>query len=370
MCNDRQHRWQSALSRCYVIRVAMVITTNILEAGSLGRALGHWQASPSRPTFDVQRRRNRRYSNSYVRTSRFSVVKAAESFTVDETLVANRALLDKFWRGKGIHDEWQRHCLIQMAEEQDTPGDTTWLSGKEFSSVQEVVQVSQRLIQLNTLLGNSSEVDVVWMTTKEPRLLQEDLGQLTLRLIMMRTSGGNADILQLLSNQPSLLLQDNIGVDESESTEQRVRAWSFGLVSDGDVEWVRHYIELEEYVSKHGDAHVGFRSGDDAELSRWAGKQRRDHKHKSLSVHRYEKLSEIGFEFDGEEAEWSRWFLTLQEATLREYDSTPGAGGDDIYLTNWCSVQRIAKRSKRLSEERVARLDSIGFDWTGADALS
>lgn len=35
-----------------------------------------------------------------------------------------------------------------------------------------------------------------------------------------------------------------------------------------------------------------------------------------------------------------------------------------------CSVQRIAKRSKQLSEERVSRLDSIGFDWTGADALS
>jgi hypothetical protein len=33
-------------------------------------------------------------------------------------------------------------------------------------------------------------------------------------------------------------------------------------------------------------------------------------------------------------------------------------------------VQRIARRSGVLSEERIALLDSLDFDWTGADALS
>jgi hypothetical protein len=35
-----------------------------------------------------------------------------------------------------------------------------------------------------------------------------------------------------------------------------------------------------------------------------------------------------------------------------------------------CALQRIAKRSKVLSEPRIALLDDIGFDWTGADPLS
>ncbi len=35
-----------------------------------------------------------------------------------------------------------------------------------------------------------------------------------------------------------------------------------------------------------------------------------------------------------------------------------------------CSVQRIAKRSRYLTPDRVQLLDDIGFDWTGADALS
>ena len=45
-------------------------------------------------------------------------------------------------------------------------------------------------------------------------------------------------------------------------------------------------------------------------------------------------------------------------------------GGFDFLLNNWCSVQRISKRSGMLSEERTQRLDALNFDWTGADALS
>ena len=46
------------------------------------------------------------------------------------------------------------------------------------------------------------------------------------------------------------------------------------------------------------------------------------------------------------------------------------AAGADLYLCNWCSVQRVAYRCKVLSSRRLALLDSIEFDWTGADPLS
>ena len=45
-------------------------------------------------------------------------------------------------------------------------------------------------------------------------------------------------------------------------------------------------------------------------------------------------------------------------------------GGFDFLLNNWCSVQRISKRSGMLSKDRTQRLDALNFDWTGADALS
>ena len=44
--------------------------------------------------------------------------------------------------------------------------------------------------------------------------------------------------------------------------------------------------------------------------------------------------------------------------------------GDELLLANWCSVQRIARRSGVLSADRIAQLEAIGFDFDGADALS
>ncbi len=44
--------------------------------------------------------------------------------------------------------------------------------------------------------------------------------------------------------------------------------------------------ELREYVAAHGDAHVGFREQDDAELARWAAKQRKDWKSGDLAPDR------------------------------------------------------------------------------------
>jgi len=44
--------------------------------------------------------------------------------------------------------------------------------------------------------------------------------------------------------------------------------------------------------------------------------------------------------------------------------------GVDLYLINWCSVQRVARRSRVLSAARIQALDELGFDWSGADPLS
>ncbi len=75
-------------------------------------------------------------------------------------------------------------------------------------------------------------------------------------------------------------------VPQAESDEARRRAWDFGLISDGDAEWARRAAQLAAYVDAHGDAHVGFRSSDDAELARWAAKQRGDWAAGMLAPHR------------------------------------------------------------------------------------
>ena len=51
---------------------------------------------------------------------------------------------------------------------------------------------------------------------------------------------------------------------------ESLQSWEFGLSSDSESEWRRHLQELEDYINQHGDAHIGFRKGDDEELTRQA----------------------------------------------------------------------------------------------------
>lgn len=94
---------------------------------------------------------------------------------------------------------------------------------------------------------------------------------------------------------------------------------------------------------------------------------RLEYKHGRLNC-----LQELGFEFDVEQAEWLRWFneLRVYQQTSGESNPVPLSGSSSFLLFNWCTVQRIAKRSGVLAEDREELLNSLGFDWSGADALS
>jgi len=71
-----------------------------------------------------------------------------------------------------------------------------------------------------------------------------------------------------------------------EKGADRVKAWQHGLVSDGELEWDRRCLQLVQYAQQHGDAHIGHRDNEDADLARWARKQRLSHKHQTLDPRR------------------------------------------------------------------------------------
>jgi hypothetical protein len=151
-----------------------------------------------------------------------------------------------------------------------------------------------------------------------------------------------------------------------------IPALRHGLSSDTRVDWNAKFSELVAYVKRHGDAHCGFRSGDDPALTRWCRKNRHCFMEGALTAEMEARLLGIGFEFDDEEAEWLRWYGDLREVSEKRCmgHSETGTLGDEFYLTNWCAVQRIARRSGVMKEYRIQLLDALGFDWTGADPLS
>ncbi|KAG2486701.1 hypothetical protein HYH03_014630 [Edaphochlamys debaryana] len=159
---------------------------------------------------------------------------------------------------------------------------------------------------------------------------------------------------------------------EANARQQLVDAWEYGVASDDDQEWSVRLGQLAEYGARHGDTSVGFRDGDDAELARWATKQRADARKGRLDDRRRTQLEGLGFVFDADEAEWLRWFADLLafKAETGHASPMPLVTGADMYLINWASVQRIARRTGVLPGSRVQRLTEAGFDWSGADPLS
>eukprot|EP00873_Tetraselmis_striata_P034456 jgi/Tetstr1/454720/TSEL_041606.t1 len=300
------------------------------------------------------------------------------------------ALFDSFWRARGVADGGLRAKLVEAGLEavgsaprvgKLGPGDTlqeptSWLVDAQEGCSQ-VAAISVRLHELAELLGQGQgfgDLDVSWMVIREPRLLSADLSTMRAMLLWMKVADGcqDVDVAKLCSAQPSLLLQDVSQIDNQESFAQRMKAWQYGLATDSDEEWARRYGELEEYMRVNGDPHVGCREGDDRDLARWARMQRAAFKARELPESRVDSLRALKFEFTVDEAEWQRWFHELSTFYLINGHSSPAplSSRVDLYLINWCGVQRIARRSRMLSQRRIDQLDSVQFDWTGADPLS
>ncbi|KAL4437291.1 hypothetical protein ABPG75_004430 [Micractinium tetrahymenae] len=298
-------------------------------------------------------------------------------------------LLDQFWLARGVVEEEQRRRLVAAAgslkqlsgseegyEELELPSlSAAWFLGAGGEGSPEVAAVSRRILALQQLLGGG-DVDVVWMLVREPRLLSTDFRSIMQRLFDMKLAEGSEgiDVIRLVEEQPALLLAAGPegGSEDDESADARLAAWRHGLVSDGAAEWGRRYEQLQRYHKQHGDAHAGYRDGDDAELGRWAAKQRSEAASGQLDGGRRAALEALGFEFDGERAEWLRWLTEIRTFREREGHCQPQplAHPNDFLLINWVSVQRIMRRCNVLAPERIALLDELGFDWSGADPLS
>eukprot|EP01024_Parvocaulis_polyphysoides_P051390 TRINITY_DN5056_c0_g1_i3.p2 TRINITY_DN5056_c0_g1~~TRINITY_DN5056_c0_g1_i3.p2 ORF type:complete len:215 (-),score=8.60 TRINITY_DN5056_c0_g1_i3:66-710(-) len=171
----------------------------------------------------------------------------------------------------------------------------------------------------------------------------------------------NYNNITLLLQQPEVIL----GNQDWDRDEMMI-SWKSGVFDDRDKQWQESYSKLKTYKMQIGDAHIGFRDEDPIQLVRWANKQRSDYNHNHMKENRKKNLQLIHFEFDAEVAEWNCWFNEL-----KKYGGRLHLGSEaDMKITNWCSVQRVARKCCVLQQERVDKLNSIGFDWAAADALS
>ncbi len=123
------------------------------------------------------------------------------------------------------------------------------------------------------------------------------------------------------------------------------------------------FAELLAYKEKYGNTNVTQRTV----LGRWVSGQRGAKRAGSLSDEWIQRLNEIGFEWNVVDARWEGFFDELLVYKV-EHGNTNIPVKWQTDLGQWASTQRSAKSNGALSEDRIRRLDEIGFEWDSVGA--
>ena len=140
--------------------------------------------------------------------------------------------------------------------------------------------------------------------------------------------------------------------------KQRVK-YKSGKLSQERVDLLESiFDELVDFKCENGDCNVPSRQGP---LGVWVGFQRQYYKKGKLSQERVDLLDSIGFSWEPFDEAWTTRFDELVDFKNDHGDCNVPQGQGSLGM--WVNRQREEFKAGRLSEERIARLESIGFVW-------
>ena len=122
--------------------------------------------------------------------------------------------------------------------------------------------------------------------------------------------------------------------------------------------WHKRYGKLVDFKAEHGHCNVPKSQGS---FRSWVDNQRFLRKKGQLSEERVQKLDALGYVWNP----YPTWDERLDELTRYKaehgHSNVPQSQGS---LGGWASKQRQARKKDKLSEERVQKLDDLGFNWS------
>ena len=127
------------------------------------------------------------------------------------------------------------------------------------------------------------------------------------------------------------------------------------------VPWETRFDELVQYKAKHGDCKVPRSQG---QLGEWVDTQRYRYTKSKLAQDRIDRLNNIGFKWalSGKATPWETRFDELVQYKAKHGDCNVPQGQGKLGM--WVFKQRQQYKKGKLAQDRIDRLDSIGFDWT------
>ncbi|KAJ1449287.1 helicase associated domain-containing protein [Pelagophyceae sp. CCMP2097] len=249
----------------------------------------------------------------------------------------------------------------------------TWVS-KQRKSHKTGVLSKDRVQRLDAIGFTWDLAETTWMSKFDAlRDYKEQFGDVSVPYHFVSESGGSLGrwvISQRQSHDEGKMtparveLLDSLGFSwgaapssRRESTSSAIRGY-----------WPAQCLVLEAYFAEHGhsDVPLNFVSADGTKLGRWTKAQRRAHDSGKLSQARILRLEKAGFVWSAYAGKWEAHYNLLQalhEARGKCGVPTDFLAGDGINMVLWFEMQRTAYKNKRLTPDRILRLDEVGFVW-------
>jgi len=139
--------------------------------------------------------------------------------------------------------------------------------------------------------------------------------------------------------------------------------------------WEEMFQKLLQYKEEKGDTRVPRNYPSDQRLAVWVQQQARMIRLGKMSAEKVEKLNTMEFDYSCRQhrEEWDAMFYQLVgykkasgQTRVSRKKLKEGEGereGQETKLALWVDTQRRLRRLNKLSEKKIERLNSIGFEW-------
>jgi len=158
--------------------------------------------------------------------------------------------------------------------------------------------------------------------------------------------------------------------------------------SAGTRRWEHRFAELKRYKETHNHCNVPHRWKENPLLGKWVGNQRTNYrllkegKSSRMTDERIRKLESIGFQWSlrpefSLHVLWEQRFAELKQyKEIHTHCNVPTIWKENPQLGYWVGRQRRKfcylkeGKSSQMTDERIRKLNSIGFEWSLRPELS
>jgi len=131
-------------------------------------------------------------------------------------------------------------------------------------------------------------------------------------------------------------------------------------------QWDGMYIFLIQYEQREGQYNIPYKHKEDGQtLGIWLRVQRTANKNRNIDATKEKKMEELGVVWDVYAQQWEDMYMLILQYEQREgHCDVPWKhkeGGQN--LGHWLSSQRNDKKTCKLDDDRLRRLEEIGIEW-------